>query len=80
MTELEFIGKQQLKIEEMRALLTQSAAAFESIRGTIYCIGGPLNDNKLRYTREQMGDFGRIAGQCLELNDYLPGGALAATP
>lgn len=30
-----------------------------------YCIGGPLNDNKLGYSREQMVTFARI-GEELE--------------
>ena len=69
MTEHELIAKQQLQIEEMRKTLKECANAFRTIRSVIYCIGGPLNDNKRGYSHEQMKDFLRIANECMALED-----------
>lgn len=33
----------------------------DQFHSMIYCIGGPLNDNKKGYTKEQMADFSKIA-------------------
>lgn len=68
MTEQELIGKQQLQIEEMKEALKNCEEAFRKIRGVIYCVSGPLNDNKLKYTPKQMNDFFQIANLCLDLN------------
>ena len=56
----ELIAKQQLEIEELNLAVKQYKEAEESIYNIIYCIGGPLNDNKLGYTKKQMLDFFRI--------------------
>lgn len=54
------ITKQQLQIEEMKERLELYGRAVREAIGVMVCIGGPLNDNKLRYTQEQRRDFHRI--------------------
>lgn len=44
----------QFKIQEYKHRLS-------NIHDTIYCIGGPLNDNKLRYNKNQLKVFADIA-------------------
>jgi len=44
----------------------------ESINGClsiIYCIGGPLNDNTLKYTNKQLKTFSNIAGTLKSVKD-----------
>lgn len=57
------IAEQQLLIREQKKELIAWRKSGENIRTIIYCVGGPLNDNKLNYTREQMGDFQKIVDE-----------------
>jgi hypothetical protein len=61
MTDIEFIGRQALQIEELREELRDMQCRIQKARSHIYCIGGPLNDNKLGYSKPQMVTFSRIA-------------------
>ena len=63
MTEAELIARQAKKIEELRDEVADMKERIKRARLPIYCIGGPLNDNKLGYTREQMVTFSRIADE-----------------
>ena len=54
------IAKQAIKIDDLEESVKKLNDVIDKVRMIIYCIGGPLNDNKLKYTREQMGDFGKI--------------------
>jgi len=60
MTKDELIAKQQLAIEELseREILYQSA--IDSAIMVMICIGGPLNDNVLGFTKEQIMVFHKI--------------------
>lgn len=60
MTKDQLIAKQQLEIEMLTEESKQHTDACDEVRGILFCIGGPLNDNKLGYTKEQMQDFWRI--------------------
>ena len=60
MTKDELIVKQQLEIEQLREAIVKYESAKDAVYGIIFCIGGPLNDNKLGYTKEQKTDFWRI--------------------
>jgi hypothetical protein len=60
MTKDQLIAKQQLEIEMLKEESKRHAEACDEVHRIIYCIGGPLNDNKLGYTREQMRDFWAI--------------------
>lgn len=61
----ELVARQARKIAELEDAVARYRENAKEIMGIIYCIGGPLNDNKLGYTREQMTDFFRIA-KCAE--------------
>lgn len=55
MTKDELITKQQLKIEEQKKKLKEYKATVRSINGKFYNIGEPLNDNRLKFNKEQQG-------------------------
>jgi hypothetical protein len=55
------IAQQARKIAELKETVTRLKEAIDSVRNNLYCIGGPLNDNKLGYTKEQLAPFFRIA-------------------
>lgn len=67
MTNDEIIAKQQIEIENLREWQGWVKIDFENIRSILYCIGGPLNDNVLNYSKEQLSTFFRIADIA---NDY----------
>lgn len=60
MTEQELIVKQALEIEELKQWKEANIEMKRDVHGIIYCIGGPLNDNKLGFTKVQMGVFAEI--------------------
>lgn len=49
---------------EMRERIKDMRKCFSEIDSIIYCIGGPLNDNCLQFTKKQMGVFREIADIC----------------
>ena len=61
------IAQQALKIAELEEMLEAHKVAVKKIYNIIYCIGGPLNDNRLNYTPTQQTIFFRIS----ELLDLL---------
>ena len=61
MTKDELISHQAMKIAELEADKLDADSRLNQIHSMIYCIGGPLNDNKKGYTKEQMADFSKIA-------------------
>ena len=61
MTETELIARQAMQLEELRDEVAELRERISTARSHIYCIGGPLNDNKLAYSRPQMVTFFRIA-------------------
>ncbi len=63
MTDAELIARQAKQIEELRDERDDLKERVQRARLPIICIGGPLNDNKLGYTREQMGPFQRILNE-----------------
>ena len=63
MTEAELIARQAKQLEELREEVAELKDRARKARLHIYCVGGPLNDNKLGYTREQMVTFARIADE-----------------
>lgn len=67
MTESELIAKQQLEIEELKLEVADYKKARKKVFNIIYGIGGPLNDNKLKYDKYQMTDFFKIK-EILNLN------------
>lgn len=63
MTDAELIARQAKQLEELRDEVSDLKDRARKARLHIYCIGGPLNDNKLRYTKPQMVTFARIADE-----------------
>jgi hypothetical protein len=63
MTQDELIARQALQLEELRDEVADLKDRARKAWEHIYCIGGPLNDNLLGYTRPQMVTFARIAGE-----------------
>lgn len=61
MTEAELIARQAKQIEELRDEVADLKCRSRKAFSHIYCIGGPLNDNKLGYSKPQMVTFVRIA-------------------
>ena len=60
MKEAELIARQARQLEELRDEVADLKERARRARLHIYCIGGPLNDNKLGYTRAQLVTFARI--------------------
>ncbi len=54
-------AEQALKISQLEADNARLTENARQIKLELVCIGGPLNDNKLRYTREQLVPLARIA-------------------
>lgn len=63
MTEAELIARQAKQLEELRDEVADLKERSRRARMHIYCIGGPLNDNKLGYSKPQMVTFARIADE-----------------
>lgn len=58
--DLALIGKQQLRIENLEAKNQALYERLVTIQKMLICIGGPLNDNKHKYSKEQMQIFFEI--------------------
>jgi hypothetical protein len=59
------IAQQAREIAELKEQVTAYKDAADRIHLMLICIGGPLNDNKLGYTREQLKlfyDIERLTG------------------
>ena len=63
MKEAELIARQAKQLEELRDEVADLKERVRRARLHIYCIGGPLNDNKLEYSKAQMVTFARIADE-----------------
>ena len=63
MKEAELIARQAKQLEELRDEVADLKERVRCARLHIYCIGGPLNDNKLEYSKAQMVTFARIADE-----------------
>lgn len=57
----ELIGKQAARIEALTLEVEDLRNRIHRASSHIYCIGGPLNDNKLGYSKEQLATFFRIS-------------------
>lgn len=61
MTKTELIDILSQQVGELRDEVADLKERSRIAKSYIYCIGGPLNDNKLGYSRAQMVTFVRIA-------------------
>jgi len=66
MTPVELIAKQQIEIEELKIEVAEYVESHKNIHMIIYCIGGPLNDNKLMYSHKQMSPFFEISNELID--------------
>ena len=55
------IADQARRIAALEALRADAKQRISKIRLALYRVGGPLNDNKLRYSPEQLEPFVNIA-------------------
>jgi hypothetical protein len=63
MNEQDVIARQAVKIERLEAENERLSNNILRATSHIVCIGGPLNDNKLSYSKEQLYTFWRIKGE-----------------
>lgn len=63
MLEVELIARQAKQLVETQDELDELKERVRRARSHIYCIGGPMNDNKLGYTKAQLMTFSRIADE-----------------
>ena len=63
MTQDELITRQALQLEELRDEVAGLKERARRARSHIYYTGGPLNDNRLGYSKAQMVTFARIADE-----------------
>lgn len=61
MTKNETIARLARRVEMQRKWLKYHRNTVAQVRGLMYAIGGPLNDNKLGYTNDQLLIFQQIA-------------------
>lgn len=61
MTKDELITKQQLEIETLKEQVAAHKDREQQVFYVLYSIGAPLNDNKLRFSKEQLGPFFQIS-------------------
>lgn len=54
MTKDQLIANQQVQIEEYKDMLRNNLRVKESIIGSLYSIGAPLNDNLLKFNKDQL--------------------------
>mgnify|MGYP001331163784 CR=1 FL=1 len=60
MTNEELIARQAKQLEELRDENANLKECARKVKAIIYCIGGPLNDNVMGYTKNQMTTFFEI--------------------
>jgi hypothetical protein len=63
MTKNETIARLARRVEKQRQLLKYCRGVATRAHLLMYNIGGPLNDNKLGYTNEQLLIFQQIANE-----------------
>lgn len=61
MNDIEVIARQAKQIEELRDEVEGFKERIRKGASHIYCIGGPLKDNRLGFTKEQIATFREIA-------------------
>lgn len=66
MNDNEIIADMARELTETKARCALMTKAIEDARMHIICIGGPLNDNKLQFNKEQLKLFFQI-DNCLDI-------------
>lgn len=57
---MELIAEQQIELRQLKGRNRSLEKGMLDISAILYCIGGPLNDNKYNLNKEQLKDFIRI--------------------
>lgn len=68
-TDIEMIARQAKQLAKLEDINTQLKACVGSAIAQMYSVGGPLNDNFLKYSEEQLKTFHQIS-KCLEGKEY----------
>jgi hypothetical protein len=58
--EVDVIARQAMKIERLEEDNERKRQCLEGAKLYMICIGGPLNDNKLGYSKEQLVTFQKM--------------------
>jgi hypothetical protein len=66
----ELIADQAKQIYVLEKFCKQYLENVRTVNKMIYCIGGPLNDNKLQYNKEQLQLFFRIVEELEMVKDF----------
>lgn len=66
MNDDELIARQARQIAELEEENEDLTSRIEKAMLHIYCVSGPLNDNKLGYSKEQLVTFQNIADELAE--------------
>lgn len=53
----ETVAEQAVKLSKIKKLLARRENQLGRIEALLVCIGGPLNDSRIKYTAEQMKIF-----------------------
>lgn len=61
MTTDELIAQQAMRIAVLEARNQSLISSADAIKDILFCVGGPLNDNVLGYSKPQLATFFRIA-------------------
>jgi len=64
----ELVAKQQLEIENQKQRILALEGSLSMIHILMICVGGPLNDNFLKYSKEQSVIFHRMEDIIDDLN------------
>lgn len=59
----ELVIKQQLEIESLKETLKEVNKTIKDIYSSLYCIGGPLNDNCIKLNNKQIHYLYRDVGK-----------------
>lgn len=70
LTESDLIVSQQIEIANLKKILASYRESHSRIHNIIFCVGGPLNDNKFGYSKEQRSTFHWIAGELFDPCDF----------
>lgn len=60
-SETETIAALARELVLLREMVANLSKQREQVRANLYCIGGPLNDSRIAYTKEQLRPFFEIA-------------------
>lgn len=71
MTDDALVAKQARKIESLELTISHIRRELKESYGHAVCIGGPLNDNKLQFTNDQLLTVSRIHAGVSNSLDYI---------